>query len=99
MGIMEKINIFIKKYGVIIIVLLFIFFYYTKYGTIKETMICDLKRPYNNYFFKNQQHLIADYNFRKKELRLLKNLFDKKTFLKNGYNSDNKSLSEFLKLN
>ena len=96
---MEKINIFIKKYGVIIIVLLFIFFYYTKYGTIKETMICDLKRPYNNYFFKNQQHLIADYNFRKKELRLLKNLFDKKTFLKNGYNSDNKSLSEFLKLN
>ena len=96
---MEKINIFIKKYGVIIIVLLFIFFYYNKYGTIKETMICDLKRPYNNYFFKNQLHLIADYNFREKELRLLRNLFDKKTFLKNGYNSDNKSLSEFLKLN
>lgn len=96
---MEKINIFIKKYGAMIIVLLFIFFYYAKYGTIKETMICDLERPYNNYFFKNQQHLIEDYNFREKELTLLKTLFDKNTFLKNGYDSDNKSLSEFLKLN
>lgn len=87
-----------KKYGIIILIIIFIFVYYKKYD-VKETMICDLNRPEYNYFFKNQLHLIEKYELRKNEVRLLISLFDKNTFIKNGYNKDNKSLSEFVKLN
>ena len=95
---MEKINEFIKKYGIIILViLLFILGCYR--SKIAEPMICDLKRPMYNYFFDNYKHLIEKYNLRDKEIKLLKSLFDTDIFQNTNYVKDNKSLSEYVKVN
>lgn len=95
---MEKINEFIKKYGIIILVI--IFFVLGCYRTkITEPMICDLKRPKYNYFFDNYKHLIQKYNLRNKETKLLKSLFDTDIFQNTNYVKDNKSLSEYVKVN
>ena len=56
-------------------------------------MICDLDRPQYNYFFNKNSDMKAT------EITLLKSLFDKNSFGNNGYNKDNKSLSEYIKVN
>ena len=95
---MEKINEFIKKYGIIILVIiLFVSGCYR--SKITEPMICDLKRTKYNYFFDNYLHLIKKYNLRDKELKLLKSLFDTDIFENTNYVKDNKSLSEYVKVN
>lgn len=95
---MEKINEFIKKYGIIILVIiLFVSGCYR--SKITEPMICDLKRAKYNYFFDNYLHLIKKYNLRDKELKLLKSLFDTDIFENTNYVKDNKSLSEYVKVN
>jgi hypothetical protein len=95
---MEKIEIFIRKYGLILVIGIAIFCFLKKNKT-QENMICDLKRPQYNYFFTDFKHIIQKYDLRDKELKLLKALFDESVFRNNGYNKDNKSLSEFIKSN
>jgi hypothetical protein len=95
---MEKINEFIKKYGIIILVII-LFVLGCFRNKITEPMICDLKRPKYNYFFDNYKHLIQKYNLRNKEQNLLKSLFDIDIFQNTNYVKDNKSLSKYVKVN
>ena len=91
---MDKIELlikdFAKKYGLILAISLLIYICSNK---TQENMICDLDRPQYNYFFNK------NIDFKGKELSLLKSLFDKTSFRNNGYNKDNKSLSEYIKVN
>jgi|UniRef100_A0A6C0IUT2 hypothetical protein len=91
---MDEINILIKhtstKYYLILIVGLLIYMCLNK---TQENMICDLDRPQYNYFFNKNSDMKAT------EITLLKSLFDKNSFGNNGYNKDNKSLSEYIKVN
>lgn len=95
---MEKIEIFIRKYGLILVIGIAIFCFLRRNRT-QENMICDLKRPQFNYFFTDFKHIIQKYDLKEKEIKLLKALFNESVFRNNGYNKDNKSLSEYIKSN
>lgn len=98
---MDKINIFIKKYGLILLIgiILYCIINKSSRNKITESMICDLDRSEFNNFFVNFKHLIEKYDLKTKELKLLKAIFNNKMFRNNGYNKDNKSLIEYIKVN
>ena len=90
---MNKIFEFVKN-NVTSIILVFILYCYIK--RTKETMVCDLKRPKYNYFFKESKHLIEKYKLGK-EIFMIKSIFD--ISKKSIYKLDGKTILEFIKLN
>jgi len=94
---MEKLNDFIKKYGLIIF--LGIIFIIILSRNIKENMVCDLNRPQDNYISTQLNHLIKNLELEPKNINILKSLFDTSKFPQNGYNKDNKSMDSFIKTN
>ena len=90
---MEKLNDFIKKYGLIIF-LVTVFIIMISRNTI-ENMICDLGRPQDNYISSNLNHLIKKLELEPKQVNILNALFDTSKFPQNGYNKDNKSMDNF----
>lgn len=63
-----------------------------------ENMICDLDRPKYNYFFKNYLHLLDNYNFKNKQLSILKGIFNINP-KKSKSVKDNKQINSILKNN
>ena len=94
---MEKLNDFIQKYWVIIVLASVLVLIVNKNTT--ENMVCDLNRPQDNYISSKLNHLIKNLELNKKQISILNSLFDTSKFPQNGYNKDNKSMNQFIKTN
>ena len=94
---MEKLNTFMKDYWIIIILVLLLIIIVN--STTVENMVCDLNRPTDNYISSDLNHLIKNLELEPKHVKKLESLFDTTKFPQNGYNKDNKSMSNFMKTN